>query len=333
MADLDKIRIGILGFGFMGQTHYNNVLKSSNAEIAAIFHTDQIKIPIPKTIPIYSDWRTMLDNSDIDAVVISTPTHTHAEIATIAAKKGKHIFLEKPMALSIKECDEIIKSAQDAKIKLFMGHVLRYWPSYSTVKCHSEMNPDAIGNLKMMRLQRLGALPSWSDWFLDVNKSGGVILDLSIHDIDFAIWTFNQMPHSVYCETKKIEIKGYSVPIISSTTLEFEKGIAYCEASWGCKNAYPFTMNAELIGDKGIIKFDNNSAIPLKIYSDSEKLSMDPYSQDGYYWELDSFIHSILENKPPAISGEDGKKAVAVCLSAIKSSEEQRQVNISEVLK
>lgn len=317
----------------MGQTHYMNILKSSNAEVTAIFHTDQIKIPLPKSISIYSDWKNMLETSDVNAVVISTPTNTHAELAKFAAKKGKHIFLEKPMALTINECNEIIKSAQDAKVKLCVGHVLRFWPSYSSVKCHLDMNPEAIGTLKMMRLQRLGALPGWSDWFLDVNKSGGVILDLSIHDIDFALWMFNDMPQSVYCETKKIDIKGYSVPIISSTILQFEKGIAYCEASWGCKNAFPFTMNTEVIGDKGIIKFDNNSAIPLKVYSNNEKIFMDPYSQDGYYWEMDGFIRSILDNKTPAISGEDGKKAVGVCLAAIKSSEEQRPVHLTEVLK
>jgi predicted dehydrogenase len=82
-----------------------------------------------------------------------------------------------------------------------------------------------------------------------------------------------------------------------------------------------------------LIKFDSTSSIPLKGYSNTDKTLVDPYSFDGYYWEMESFINSILQNKDPSISGDDGKKAVAICLAAIKSSEEHRPVQISEVLK
>jgi UDP-N-acetylglucosamine 3-dehydrogenase len=266
-------------------------------------------------------------------VVIATPTHTHADLAIYAAKKGKHIFLEKPMARTVEECNDIIKAAKDNNVKLFIGHVLRFWPSYSSIKCHLDVNPQAIGPVKMMRLLRLSGIPSWSDWFLDVKKSGGVVLDLSIHDIDYALLTFNKMPQSVYCDTKKMDIKGFSVPVISSTTLQFDKGIAYCEASWACKSTFPFTSNAEIIGETGLVKFDSNSTIPINIYSNTERKVMDPYSEDGYYWEMDSFITSILNNKDPSITGVDGKKAVAICIAAIKSSEENILVKVSEVLK
>ncbi|MHA1822041.1 MAG: Gfo/Idh/MocA family protein [Promethearchaeota archaeon] len=326
----DKISFGILGFGFMGRTHYENLKRNPHAIVKCVFSLDKIPRAYNSEFKVYKDWKRMITEEDIDAVVIATPTNTHKELAVYAAEHGKHIFLEKPMALNIDECNEVIEASKKNNIKLFVGHVVRFWPSYSLVKTYINENKGHIGDVKMLRLKRLSAPPNWSDWFLDIAKSGGVILDLSIHDIDYSVFLLKKLPERVFCKTVENTIKGKKVPVISYTTLDFTDAISYCEASWAGTPSFPFTTEAEIVGEDGIINFDNKTSA-LNVYS-REPLNIDPYDPDGYYLEMDSFINSILLNKDVAVSGEDGKNAVALCLAAIKSANENRVVNIKEVI-
>jgi predicted dehydrogenase len=327
------IRFGIIGYGFMGKTHTTNLLKHPNAKVMAIF-TQPAPNSLPPGVKLYTDdWKKLIDESEIDAVVIATPTGTHLDIAEYAAKKKKHLFVEKPMARTVEDCTRIINVAQENGVKLFVGHVLRFWPSYAAAKNALHNSDSEIGQVKMFRGTRYSAFPGWSEWFKSEKESGGCILDLSIHDIDFALWVMGSEPVDIYCEAKRLTEKGIDNWGVSMTTITFsQQQIAHCEASWAATSDFGFATSCEIIGTEGIIKFNSRDPAPVNQYGPSQIISSNPLAEDGYYFEMDAFIRCILENRKPDITGEDGRKAVAVCIAALKSATEERKVLMREVL-
>ncbi len=333
MSDSTKLKFGVIGHGFIGKTHVQSIQKHPQAELHAIFSQPEDKDEIPDGVTFYTDWEELLDNDAIDCVLIATPTPTHAEIAKKSAQNGKAMIIEKPMTRSLEEAEELIQMIKKTKAIAFVGHVLRFWPSYYLAKQEALKRDSSIGDLKMIRLQRISGFPSWASWFLDEEQSGGVILDLSIHDLDYACDLMGELPETVYCEGQKIPVNGHHVLGISMTTLRFPGNrIAYCEGSWAARPTFPFTVTTEIIGSEGIIEFDSTSRFPLNICTNQSAMPLDPMEYDGYYRELDSFIQSVLNQTPPEVSVEDGRNAVALSLAALQSIQEKRPVAMKEVL-
>ncbi len=330
---MKKIRFGCIGYGFMGKTHVANIMANPRASIEAIFTKPDNEIDLDG-VKIFKDWRRLIEYEEVDAVIVATPTQTHKKITKYAANHGKHIFVEKPMARTILGAEEMIHAAQENGVKLFVGHVLRYFQAFSQAKMAITQDNNSIGEIKMVRGLRYSTLPNWSKWFFNEEKSGGCILDLSIHDIDYACWIIGKMPETVYCEARKLPEENINTWVMSMTNLEFENGeIAHLEASWLGNESFPWYTENEIIGTEGIIQFDSNSTIPLHQYSKEKTTPLDLFDKDGYYYELDSFIQSIWDNKPAEVSGEQGLKAVSVCIAAIKSAEEGRPISMREVLR
>ena len=159
MQSKSKLKIGLIGYGFIGKTHAPNIINNPNATLHSIFSAPEDKDSIPTGVKFFDDWKALIDDPDVDAVVIVTPTFTHREIAIYAAQKKKHIFLEKPMARTTKECQDIIDACKAEGVKLFIGHVLRFWPSYVQAKTMMK-NVDTFGTLKNSRLRRISLDPA-----------------------------------------------------------------------------------------------------------------------------------------------------------------------------
>jgi len=333
------VRFGIIGFGHIGKIHAENVSNNPSAELVAISKKSQLtetekNLKMLQNVKFYSDWKDLIKDEEIDAVIIATPTNTHAEISIYAAYNKKHIFLEKPMANNFNDCISILEAASKNKVVLFIGHVLRFWPTYVFIKNYYCNKRRTLGNLKFTRLERLSSGPSWSNWFFDESLSGGVILDLSIHDIDYAIWLINKKPQKIHCNLEYIKKDKWKteVPAISETTLWFKSGeIAQCRASWAENDSFPFTMKGTLLFQKGLIYFNENLNPPIKIYSEKEIVYQIHSNINGYYEELNSFIRSLNKNKSPEVKGIDGLISVAVCLAAIKSAKENRIVDLNSI--
>ncbi|MHA1339948.1 MAG: Gfo/Idh/MocA family protein [Promethearchaeota archaeon] len=340
----EKIKLGIIGFGHIGKIHADKIYNNPNAELVAVskrspLSNETTQSELLKNAQFFSNWEKLIESPSIDAVIIATPTHTHAEIAKYAAENKKHIFLEKPMARTIKECDEIIKSAKKNDVFLFVGHVLRFWPTYYVIKDYYEKNRSQLGELKFIRLQRLSSGPSWADWFFDVNISGGVVLDLSIHDIDYAIWLLNQKPKKVLCNIKSVKKGSYDVPAISETTLWFNSGeISCCRASWAEDESFPFTMKGKLIFENGLIEFNENKNPPIQIFGNFNQINLTPPKENGYANELNVFINHLInwkrgnleKNNHQIVGGEEGKTAVSVCLAALSSAKKNKIIYLND---
>jgi predicted dehydrogenase len=310
---LNDLKIGIIGYGNIAEVHMSNLSKYPGVKIKSIFSRTNKENRIPKGILFYTDYKEMLEKEVLDAAFICTPTHTHEEIACNCAENGIHIFLEKPMSNSILGCDRIIDKVKENNVKLFIGHVLRFWPTYGSVKHF--LSENRLGDIKLIVSKRLATNP-WSPWFFDQSKSGGVILDLSIHDIDYVSWILNSKLISVECQAKKLSKYNTEVYGESKTKLKFENNTtADCEASWLKPADFRFYTYTKITGTENFIEFDGTQIFNNDIW----RIKNEFISLDGYYNQIDQFFKFIL-NKGVGISGIVGREAVKICVAAIKSA-------------
>ena len=313
------LKVGIIGFGFSGKIHTENLLKFPNVEVSAVFSKIEEKHHLLRGIPIYKDYKKLLLENDVDAVIICTPTFTHSEVASFCAERGIDIFLEKPMANTLEDCDKILQSVEKNNVKLLIGHVLRFWPTYGSIQKSITNKTLKLGDIEFIQGQRFQTFP-WSKWFADQRKSGGVILDLSIHDIDYALWILGK-PLSVISSAKRIQKNGMSVFGESTVKINFRRNkTAECEASWAKPKNFQFYTYTKIQGTNNLIEFDGSRIHNNDFWNIKNEFS----SEDGYYNELEHFLE-VCQHQAESllVSGNEGRNAVKVCLTAIKSAEQE----------
>lgn len=329
MVNMERVKMACCGFGFMGKTHAMNLKAHRKVELVSIFSAAKDKEEIEKlNVSFYDDWKLMLESEELDAVVVATPTITHAGVAMHCISQDLHVFLEKPMEINAGKCNQIIRAANQRDVKLGLGHVLRFDNQYLSIK--NAVDAGQIGVPKMIRCRRRGPAPNWSSWFFDEAKSGTVILDLSIHDLDYICWLAGREPTSVCAMASELELGGNQIFGISHVVLDFQKDnidggktieLGFAEASWAGVKGFPFSTDVEVAGDDGLITSHIPGKHPLNIYGDDGGVAMNLLTKDGYFQELDDFVSAILENRPPKVSGADGLRAVRVCTAALKSAQ------------
>jgi predicted dehydrogenase len=330
----DKLGVAVIGYGFMGTTHLSAWKYIKECEPKAIMGRTPEKVKeVAKKFGIeaYTSFEELLRRKDIDIVDVCTPTNTHAKYAISSMEAGKHVFVEKPIALSLKDADEMIRSAKKNNVKFMVGHVLRFFPEYMKMK--EIVDQGMIGEPVIARAFRGGPIPEWSPWFLDKNQSGGVAIDLAIHDVDFLMWVFNQRVERVYAKVERLVHRDVTAEDYALINLRFENGgIALVEANWALPKQFPFTMKLEIDGTKGMIMSDNQSPVPVKLITNEKvagfapetlpwRPAVHPFPLDPYYRELKHFIECILEDKTPMTGGEAARNSLEVCLAALKSAE------------
>jgi len=325
---MSNLKIGLIGFGHIGKVHLENLLKFPNIEVGAIFSRTDKKDQIPKDISFYTNLNHMLTEQDLDAALICTPTHTHLDVASECSDNKLDILLEKPMANNLDACRKILNSVDQNKVKLLIGHVLRFWPTYGSVQKYLTENRIDLGEIYHIQSKRLSTFP-WSRWFADQKKSGGVILDLAIHDIDYALWILGA-PISVTCTARKITRYNREVYGEAIIKIEFEGGkMAECEVSWAKPEDFQFYTTTKIIGTESFIEFNSSQILDNKKWQVSNQFS----SEDGYYNQLEHFLEVLSTKKGEfLVSGEEGMDAVKVCRAAIKSAEKKgKKIYIKEL--
>ena len=184
------MRIGVIGTGFAGAMHARSAQGLDDVRVTAIAAaTPEEAAPIAEEVRarIESEPLALCSAKDVDLVVVATPTHLHADYAIAAAKAGKHVFCEKPLARTREQAEAIVRACEDARVALAVGHVVRYFPEYQIGK--RMIGDGTLGKPAIATLVR-GNFPVGSAraWYLDPEKSGGVVLDLMLHDLDTARW-------------------------------------------------------------------------------------------------------------------------------------------------
>ncbi len=266
----------------------------------------------------------------IDIVDICTPTHLHHAMVLEAAAAKKHIICEKPLARTVAEAEEMISFCHAQGVKLLVAQVVRYFPEYAAA--HAQVTKGVIGEPAIIRLSRGGFRPKPA-WFHDQTQSGGLMLDMMIHDFDFARWIAGDV---VRVFAKKISSSHPNAPVDHALAiLTHQSGaISHVEGSW----AYPptlFRTRCEIAGSDGLIEHDSEKARAIISYRHNDisaenavPLPSNPLLEDPYTTQLRAFYAHIVDDAPLLVTAEDGKKALAIALAALNSAESGQVVTL-----
>ncbi|MGC8717264.1 MAG: Gfo/Idh/MocA family protein, partial [bacterium] len=278
----------------------------------------------------YSSFDSIVKNSDIDIIDICTPTPLHKDMAIDSLKRGKHTLLEKPIARTLKDAREIVEVAKQGDAKFMVAHVVRFFPEYVAAK--RLVDNGALGIARMARTKRGGQFPPkrWSDWYRDVEMSGGCIVDTGIHDFDYLRWIFGEVERVfAYALTwKSIDRKDYAL-----VTLRFRsKAMAQCEITWAQPLGTPFRTSFEIIGTDGLVSNDNLESSAMKVLTSKDDRPYifyeSPLAESPYLTEIRHFLSCVEENRDPLVTPEDAYRALEIALAALESARVNRAISI-----
>jgi predicted dehydrogenase len=327
------MKVGIVGVGFMGTTHAASWAETPAEIVGFTAETEKEAGGLSgqyKTT-VYPSLEEMLP--DVDVVDICSPTHLHYEMALKAAAAGKHIVCEKPLARTTKQAREIVMACQKAGVQLLVAHVVRFFPEYALAQ--AAVAEGQIGKPGVIRLHRGSYRPKKpaGNWFLDEVKSGGILMDLMIHDYDYARWIAGDV-ESV--SARRITQRHPEAPVdYGIVILSHRSGaLSHIAGAW----AYPpptFRTHLEIAGDQGLIEFDSDGTAPiqnliLKSAGDSPDVGLpsSPVSESPYTTQLKEFYRALTEGTPARVSAADGLAAVQIAEAALESCHTGQPVHL-----
>lgn len=342
----DKIGVGLIGSQFISTIHAEALHSVADAEILAVMsptggHARDFaaKYHIPHH---FTSLDQMLAMDDIDMVVIGAPNFLHCEITLQAAKAGKHIVVEKPLCMNLAEADRMIDACHRAKVKLMYAEELCFTPKY--VRLKGLLDEGALGKPVLLKQSEKHDGPH-ADHFWDVERSGGgVTMDMGCHAIEFFRWLNGRTPiATVYAQMSTsvhaAKTKGDDNAII---ILEFANGvIAIAEESWTKLGG--MEDRAEIHGSEGVAYADVLQGNSIQTYSRRgvgyavEKAgittgwSFTMYEEIwnyGFPREFEHFVDCVKHDKPPLVTGEDGRAVLEVILAAYESAGTGRKVRL-----
>jgi predicted dehydrogenase len=321
------VKVGLVGVGFMGTMHANVYNLLGNAELVAATgkHPDQLQAFGEKFgVKTYATMDEMLASETLDVVDICLPTHLHRDATVHALDAGKHVVCEKPMALSVDEANAMIDAMERSGKRLFIAHCIRFWPEYAFLK--EAVEDERFGRLLSLNLTRYGQFPYWSsdNWLADENLSGGGVLDMHIHDTDFALYLMGdpQQMHS----WGTIDERGASHVF---TTMQYAGGtVVHLEGGWNLPTNSPFKMAFRAIFERGAMIFDGG---PLTVFEPNNEPVVPHFEAmaaegggnisdlGGYFLEL-KYFYDCLENRevPSVCTPYTSRKSLATTLEEIR---------------
>jgi myo-inositol 2-dehydrogenase/D-chiro-inositol 1-dehydrogenase len=340
--DLDKtknLKFGVIGVGRIGKIHIENLAHripgNEVTAIADVFEDELQNVARQYNISMaVQDYKEIIENPEIDAVVICSPTDTHSQIIQQSAIAGKNVFCEKPVDLSLEKIAKTIKVTEDACVKFQVGFNRRFDPNFFQV--YKTVKAGKIGKPQVLKITSRDPAPPPLDY---LKISGGMFLDMTIHDFDMARYLMDSEVVEVYTSGKVLvdpvfEQAGDVDTAI--TILKFETG-AIGTIDNSRQAVYGYDQRVEVFGSEGMVTVKNNtpdnhiylnregthSALPLNFF-------MDRYTE-SYLKEMEAFIDCIRNDQLPSVSGRDGLLSVIIGMAAKQSCQENRPVKLSEI--
>jgi scyllo-inositol 2-dehydrogenase (NAD+) len=322
------LRIGVVGTGRIGQWHARLLAEAlPGAHLVGIADTDAARAErLAQALGVerwHRSHQELLARPDIDAVVIATPSNTHAEIVCDAARAGKPIFCEKPLALTIAETDRAIVAAATAGVPLQLGFHNRFRPAY--IAAHVAIQAGEIGApLLFKALHRDERIPPPS--FCDVAVSGGILVDMGIHEFDLARWLFDDEIAEVYAIASPPYHPGLAeVGDVDRALVSLRmRGGAIGNIEVARNTRYPDETRHDILGSEGTILLGNPPQPNLFLATSGQQhgiltpeLSM--AVSDGYRNELASFVEHVCDGRMPVVDGYASWAALQAALAARES--------------
>lgn len=318
------IKVAVAGLGTMGMTHLDAWLTIPGVEIVAVCGRNAEKaerVAKQYHAKAFSSFEEMCERAHFDAVDICLPTHLHPAYIRAAALAGKHIICEKPLALDPQEAKTLIDLCEQAGVKLLVGHALRFCPEYRQAR--DQVVQGKLGRVGVVRMSRRTRYPAGAgNWFADAALSGGVIMDLLIHDLDWLHWTFGP---AVRVTALRVERSHPTEAEYALLAVKFECGtIAHVEGSWAHTD---FRSSFEIAGTEGMIVEDGMESAPLLTYRHSKSSETQgvivpetTLARNPYELELEHFAACILNDAEPIVTAQDALYAVELADAAIASA-------------
>ena len=314
------VNVGVIGVGAMGENHVRVYHKMEEANLMGVSDVSERalkKIEKKYGAKGYTDYCELLANPEIEVVSVCVPTTFHHAVVMEAIKHKKHVLVEKPIAFTLTEAEEMIAAAKEAGVILATGHVERFNPAVQKAK--ELIDDGVIGDIVSAFAKRVGPLPPRI-------KDVGVSIDLAIHDLDIMNYLFEEEITLVY-GTMNSSFDDSEFEDHAEIMVSFDnESTGIIEVNW----LTPYKRRElELTGTAGIISVDyiqQSIEVFGKFAQDIEIVHEEPLKG-----ELKSFLNSVVEEKEPVITGEDGLKALKMVIAANKSSKELRPVSLDEL--
>ncbi|MDG2054007.1 MAG: Gfo/Idh/MocA family oxidoreductase [Phycisphaerales bacterium] len=340
------VNVGIVGFGFMGKTHFGayqadpraivtglmSINRESFSDDSAGNITGQGQLGDYSSAQIYDTLEDLLANNDIDAVSICTPTHLHAKLALQALSQGKHVLLEKPLCRSWQEAQVFLQELQAFPDLVCMPAMcMRFWPGWTWLK--EQVDQETYGRVLSATFTRLGSAPLWGDGFYqDANRCGGAILDLHVHDVDFIRYCFGE-PQSVHAYGRVGKSSGVD-HVVARFGYEHDALIT-AEGGWLPSSKFPFQMGYRVAFESGIAEYQLGREQPLIfIKSDGDQQIIELSDQTGYEAEVAHFLDCVESRKNSSVvTAEDGAESLRLIDAELSSIETGRSTVFANVNK
>jgi predicted dehydrogenase len=329
------MNVAVVGLGFMGSTHARALQNVPGATLAAVVSSDPLKLSGDLSgvggnltglagnldfsgVRKYHEFQVAINDPDIDAVDLCLPSDQHFEAVKSALRAGKHVLVEKPLALQGEEADLLVTEAQKAGRILMTGHVLRFIPEYRELA--RILKDGRLGSVRASLFRRRCGAPAWSGWQTDLARSGGAVMDLLIHDIDFCLHL-------------------YGKPTLASAIghIDLSRGIDWLEArltfegagpvvvtgGWHHPKSYPFRMEFTVVSSGGTLEFRSGDG-PLTLFDASgASETIEVAERDPFVEELKYFVECVRERRQPALCAPE-ESAMAVKLGALLMESRER---------
>ncbi len=312
---MKQIRLGIIGLGYVGQIHLRHARRLANADVTAVADLSKKALKKAKNEGVkkaFTDYKCMLKDPEIDAVIIALPTHLHLKCVVDAAEAKKHIFLEKPIAQNIADAKEILSAARKNGVKLMMGYPLRFNDQFQALK--KRIADGTLGDVEIAIANYISSgpffhraeahapvpVPEW--WFNKELTGGGVLIDLGSHVINLLRWYFGEITeirsHLGYRFNMDFEDKA-------TCLTKFENGTtALINVGWFSQK---YQLKIELIGTVNHVTAEHKPSNPISTAVQMLTTGTSKFHQP-HKAELQHFVNCLIQDKAPSPTGEDGLK-------------------------
>lgn len=314
------INVGVIGVGAMGYNHARVYSKLDDVNLVAVSDVSEKtlnKVAKKYNAKGYTEYEDLLNDPEIEAVSVCVPTTFHHGVVMEAIKHGKHVLVEKPIAFTLNEAEEMIAAAKEKGVFLGTGHVERFNPAIQKAK--ELIENDVIGDIVSISAKRVGPFPPRIQ---DV----GVAIDLAIHDLDVMYYLFDEDVAQVYGTMGSI-LDKCDFEDHAEIMVNFEnEGTGMLEVNW----LTPYKRRQiEITGTDGIISVDyieQNIDVYGKFAQDIQIKHEEPLKE-----ELRSFLNAVIEGHEPVITGEDGLNALKMVIAATQSSKQHKPISFKEL--
>ncbi len=323
----DKLAVGLIGAGNMGRSHAKGWAGTSNGHITAVCDADDPRgtaLATELKVPWFSDYQALVDSSIIQAVSIATPPFLHTPVAVAAAKAGKHVFCEKPMAVEVSDCEKIIAAATAAGVTLMVGQVLRYLSPFAKVL--DLIREGVIGKPIAAQIVRISSSVGrdWSAaWRMSKASSGGMLLEINAHEIDFLRCIGGDVL-SVAATGENFLHPDADYPDVAFVNLKFRNGAIgtlYSSLASGLSET-----SGHIQGTEGSIRYNGwgtRGTLDYRRFDQKEPtvISLDTVVlPPGVEHELGLFAAASLNGTPPPVTGLDGLKVIEIANAAYQAA-------------